>query len=369
MRKLLFLIIAGTIIPCFNIAAQDVTTVEAKSVDISENLDLEAIASVFGEAKDLEDFEKKLNDPELQISNLDLNGDGKVDYLRVVETSEKNTHLIAIQAVIGNDQFQDVATVEVEKDEKGETRVQVVGDVYMYGPNYIVQPVYVSPPVIFMFFWGPLYHPWHSPYYWGYYPPYYHPWRPHPTPYYRSNVHLSINVNNSYHRTSVRYSNNAVNLQKQVKRNDYARANPGNSFQKRNKGLKNSNELQRDRNKKAKPAARPGNNDSRPVNKDWKPSGDRKAKPATTNKKAGNKPANKPNTTKPSQKPALTKPAHKPTQKPAATKPAQRPSQRPATTKPASKPGGTHKPAARPTNTYRTKPSPAKKSRPKARRR
>ncbi len=118
MRKLLYLIIACMIIRCFNIAAQDVTTVEAESEDISENLDLEAIASVFGEAKDLEDFERKLNDPELQISNLDLNGDGNVDYLRVVETSEKNTHLIAIQAVIDKDQFQDVATAEVEKTKK-----------------------------------------------------------------------------------------------------------------------------------------------------------------------------------------------------------------------------------------------------------
>jgi hypothetical protein len=362
------------IIPSIYLNAQDVTTVEAKSDDISENLDLEAIASVFGEAKDLEDFEKKLNDPELQISNLDLNGDGNVDYLRVVETSENNTHLIAIQAVIGENQFQDVATVEVEKDEKGETQVQVVGDVYMYGSNCIVQPVYVSPPIIFTFFWGPLYHPWRSPYYWGYYPHYYRPWRPYPTPYYRSNVHVHINVNNSYHRTSVRYSNSAINLQKQVKRNDYAKANPNKSFQKRNKGIKNSNELQRNRNTKAKPA----NKDKRPVNKDWKPSGDRKAKPATTNKKVGNKPAHKLNTTKPSQKPssgkpshkpASAKPTHKPSQKPVNTKPSQRPSQKPASTKPSMKPSGSKRPAARPSNMAKPKSAPAKRSAPKARKR
>ena len=65
--------------------AQDKTTVEATSSDISENLDLEAVASVFGESKDLEEFEKKLNDPKTQISNLDLNEDGEVDYLRVLE--------------------------------------------------------------------------------------------------------------------------------------------------------------------------------------------------------------------------------------------------------------------------------------------
>ena len=89
-------------------------------------------------------------------------------------------HLVTIQAVIGKDQFQDVAVISVEKDDKGETTVQVVGDVYMYGPDYIIQPVYVHPPVIWVWFWGPYYSPWRSPFYWGYYPPYYRPWAPYP---------------------------------------------------------------------------------------------------------------------------------------------------------------------------------------------
>ena len=46
----------------FSIKAQDVTTVTADT-DISENLDLEAVASLFGEAENLEDFERLLNDP------------------------------------------------------------------------------------------------------------------------------------------------------------------------------------------------------------------------------------------------------------------------------------------------------------------
>lgn len=64
--------------------AQDRTTVTAKSYDISDNLDLRAVASIFGESANLEDFERRLNDPGEQISNLDLNGDNQVDYLRVI---------------------------------------------------------------------------------------------------------------------------------------------------------------------------------------------------------------------------------------------------------------------------------------------
>jgi|LGOV01.1.fsa_nt_gb hypothetical protein len=195
--------------------AEDVTTVEAESSEIAENLDLNAVASVFGEAENLEDFEKRLNDPDTQISNLDLNEDGEVDYLRVIETSKGDTHLVTIQAVIGEDKYQDVANIDVEKDS-----VQVVGDVAMYGPNYIVEPVYVHPPVIFVFFWGPVYHPWHSPYYWGYYPPYYRPWHPYPRARYRRNVDVHINVNNTYNVTSVRKSKTSVELSKKSRRTD-----------------------------------------------------------------------------------------------------------------------------------------------------
>jgi cystathionine beta-lyase family protein involved in aluminum resistance len=73
--------------------------VTANNYDISDNLDLQAVASIFGESKDLSDFEFRLNDPNLRINNLDLNRDGYVDYLRVVELVEGRTHLIVIQAV------------------------------------------------------------------------------------------------------------------------------------------------------------------------------------------------------------------------------------------------------------------------------
>jgi hypothetical protein len=125
-----------------NSFAQDRTTVNASSSEISDNLDLRAVASIFGDSRDLEDFEQRLNDPKNQISNLDLNGDNQVDYLRVIETVEGRTHLIVLQSVLGRDTFQDVATVEVEKDSNNRVQIQVVGDVYMYGQNYIYEPVY-----------------------------------------------------------------------------------------------------------------------------------------------------------------------------------------------------------------------------------
>jgi len=75
MRKLFGSLLFVLLIASTNLYAQDVTTVEATDSDISDNLDLEAVASVFGDSENLEEFEKKLNDPETQISNLDLNED------------------------------------------------------------------------------------------------------------------------------------------------------------------------------------------------------------------------------------------------------------------------------------------------------
>ncbi len=209
--KLLTIALFGLLvqIPLF---AQDRTTVNATSNEISDNLDLRAVASIFGDAKDLEDFERQLNDPRNQISNLDLNYDRQVDYLRVIEAVEKNTHLIILQAVLEKDVFQDVATIEVERDRNNNVQIQVVGDVFMYGPNYIYEPVYVSRPIIYRHFWVNNYHPYHSPYYFNYYPTYYFAWTPYPVYRYKRNVHVHINQYNYYNYSNHRRSTNAVAL-------------------------------------------------------------------------------------------------------------------------------------------------------------
>ena len=90
-------------------------TVQAESQDISYNLDLRAVANLFADSRDLEEFEMRLNDFESGINNLDMNQDGQVDYLRVIETSKRNSHLVVIQAILDRDVFQDVATIVVEK--------------------------------------------------------------------------------------------------------------------------------------------------------------------------------------------------------------------------------------------------------------
>lgn len=214
-------------------------TVEAINNDISYYLDLKAVASVFGESRDLEDFERQLNDYDARISNLDLNGDGEIDYLRVIETTDNNVHLVVIQAVLDRNVFQDVATIIVERDNYRRTYIQIVGDSYLYGNNYIVEPVYYRTPRIYSWFWSRTYRRWQSPFYWGYYPNYYRYRRPIEINIYLSHVHQNYNNRNYY-----RYSNNIRNERayqsyRSVSRNDYSERHPDKRFSNRNKEITN----------------------------------------------------------------------------------------------------------------------------------
>jgi len=229
----------------FNLHAQQrmVTTARAISNDISDNLDLEAVASIFGDSENLEEFERKLNDPNNPISNLDLNEDGYIDYLRVVENSSDQNSLVVIQAVLDDNVFQDVATIEVERVQNGNPRVQIVGDPYIYGSDYIIEPDFYHTPLIFSFFWGPRYSPWQSPYYWNYYPRWYSYYRPCSPFRYRRNIFAHIDYENHYRRADSRNIQFSGDNYSRIRRDDFANRHPERAFQNRNEGVRNRYEL------------------------------------------------------------------------------------------------------------------------------
>ncbi|MEM0575652.1 hypothetical protein [Flavobacterium polysaccharolyticum] len=244
-KLLLFAILTTLVTGCST--AQDRTTIYAKNGEISDNLDLKAVASVFGESSNLQDFERRLNDPRLQLSNLDLNYDNQVDYLRVIESVENRTHVIVIQAVLGRDMFQDVATIDVEKDRYNNVSIQVVGDIFMYGPNYIYEPVYYRTPAIYASFWIGNYRPYYSRWNWNYYPTYYYTWNPFPVYRYRSNINHCINVHNSYRYVSYRSNYRASQICASTRNNAFERRYPDYSFSRRNNDVVNRYELDRRR--------------------------------------------------------------------------------------------------------------------------
>ncbi len=170
-------VLSAGVSPC---PAQDDLTIVAPASEAAEGLDLEAVAGLFKDTKNLEEFEKALNDPETGVNNLDLNEDGEVDFIRVVEETADQTHVIILQVPLGKDDFQDVATIEVERNGDDEYNAQVRGAVVIYGENYYVAPVRIRVSVwpIISVLYRPGYRPYRSAYYHGYYPRWWKPFRP-----------------------------------------------------------------------------------------------------------------------------------------------------------------------------------------------
>lgn len=236
MKARMFLLMACLAFTSWTVRADETVTVTATSTDISENLDLKTVATLFGQAKDLEEFEAMLNNPDSAFSNLDLNGDGQVDYLRVIETADGNRHLVVLQAVLAKDVYQDVASIYVEKDPETESvTVQVIGDEYIYGTNYIIEPVYVYRPYIYDWFWGPDWVCWYSPYYWDYWPGWWHPYycvAPHiywDHCYWHHHWHPVCSYRTGHHPHDHYYP-----MHDPIRRSDYAVRHPERSFATRN---------------------------------------------------------------------------------------------------------------------------------------
>lgn len=201
-----------------------------------DNLNLYSVLDVFRDSPTLEAFEKSLNTESNKLNNLDLNGDEKIDYIKVLDTKEGDSHLITLQIEVDKSEKQDVAVITVDKDANGKTKVQIVGDPELYGKDYIIEPnddnagkkqastsspnksnktsdttvsadgktiiinnttnnyynsdnsnssneeVKPVPPVnqwvIVNYMYSPGYVVYVSPWYWGYYPGWWNPWKP-----------------------------------------------------------------------------------------------------------------------------------------------------------------------------------------------
>ena len=210
------------IVPGF---AQETTT--AVSL-VGEDLDLYAVLDLFAESETLEEFEKALNNEDQGINNLDLNGNGEVEYIKVDEIVEENTHLIILQVEIEENEFQDVATIEIEKKSDDDYTLQVIGAEELYGENYIVEPatdtsststtvvhVHTYPVVVVMY--SPVYTPWISPWRWGARPIWWLPWRMVARSAYRNRWAKSAR-RSRYRRTTKRRSTRGRNMYKSRKK-------------------------------------------------------------------------------------------------------------------------------------------------------
>ncbi len=105
-----------------------------------DNLNLYGVLDIFQQCKTLEEFETKINAQDSKVNNIDLNGDNKIDYIKVVDNMHGTAHAIVLQDVINEKETQDLAVIEIDKDNNGKAHIQIVGDEQLYGKNYIIEP-------------------------------------------------------------------------------------------------------------------------------------------------------------------------------------------------------------------------------------
>ncbi|MEO6757914.1 MAG: hypothetical protein ABIO24_00565, partial [Saprospiraceae bacterium] len=80
-----------------------------------DNFSLEAALDLFKKSASLEAFEQSLNMENNDVNNLDLNEDGQIDYVRVIDRMDGDAHAIVLQVPVSASESQDIAVIEVEK--------------------------------------------------------------------------------------------------------------------------------------------------------------------------------------------------------------------------------------------------------------
>lgn len=194
-----------------------------------DNFSLQGALALFKQANTPEEFERLLNTEENKVNNLDLNGDGNIDYLRVINKKQNQVQLFIIQALVSNQESQDVAVIELQKTGENTAVIQIAGDEDIYGEITLAEPVELpdslysaednsfdySPSrnhgpaagentariipagvIVNVWFWpcvrrvyAPAYVVWTSPWSWINPPVWWRPWRPMPVYAYRPVCH------------------------------------------------------------------------------------------------------------------------------------------------------------------------------------
>ena len=157
-----------------------------------ENLDLQRVGNLLEKANDAEEFEYLLNSDE-GINNLDLNGDGYVDYISVAEFDDRddNQRGFTLFDRFGPNEIQEIASIIFNRtayDDPG-ARILLRGNEQIYGDNYNYETNWLDRVLpIASYVFGNRDNTYESPYYYENYPNYYEPYRVVETPVYRTRI-------------------------------------------------------------------------------------------------------------------------------------------------------------------------------------
>ncbi len=201
-KQLLFTILCLAATSVYAITEQDSTGMPGDHFSLQGALDM------FKNASSPEEFEKLINTPGKNLNNLDLNNDGEVDYIKVIDKTGNNVHAFILKVAVSENENQDIAVIELEKTGDTTAILQIIGDEDIFGEQVIVEAseegdemddennagisngpgadfFETNRIVVNVFYWPSVrfvyrtaYVPWVSPWRWRHYPGWWRPWRP-----------------------------------------------------------------------------------------------------------------------------------------------------------------------------------------------
>ena len=195
------------LLACFAATATAVNAQQDSTGLPGDNFSLQGALEMFKQSSSVEEFEKLINTENKNVNNLDLNGDGEIDYVKVIDKRDKDAHAFVLQVAVSETENQDIAVIELEKTGDTTAVAQIVGDEEIFGEQTIVEAsdegdemdnateekangpsanyTEFNRIVVNVFFWPsvrfvyrPAYVPWVSPWRWRHYPGWFRPWRP-----------------------------------------------------------------------------------------------------------------------------------------------------------------------------------------------
>ena len=237
----------------FSLIALDSTSQNISNLDSTglpgDHFDLKTALDIFKNSKSPEDFEKKLNTKSTFVNNMDLNKDGKTDYIKVDDKFEEDAHALVLSIDVNEKETQDIAVIEIERTSVNRARLQVVGLEEIYGKEKIIEPAeeekekfeddmwdnkleenksessngpselktnWVEDVFVNVWYWtcvqyifADSYVIWVSPWYWNYYPVWWNPWAPYP---YYAYHQICMPYGYYYEEAEVHYTTHAHHL-------------------------------------------------------------------------------------------------------------------------------------------------------------
>ncbi len=160
-----------------------------------ENLDLNAVGALLAKADNAENFEYLLN-TDNRVNNLDLNGDGYVDYISVAEYEDRDSNQRGFTLFdrFGADDVQEIARIffDRDRDDNRGARALLSGNEQLYGDNYNYEANWLDKSLnIVSWAFSDRADNYQSPYYYDNYPNNYKTYRVVETPVYRTRIQES----------------------------------------------------------------------------------------------------------------------------------------------------------------------------------